>query len=399
MDGGRDFSAKAREEWIRKEEQAHEAVRAMLRRLDETERDARPSTASANTSLIPGTNGARDEKPSFSEEEAGGPRRVVSRNGVGGVQRYRRMGKFVEHLPSEEEVEEMEREQVEVSASAEEKADWRLSRIGPKIVAYERAPWEEDEPESGPEEEEEVQVEKPPSPAPPVHAPVAPVYVQQNVSRIFLEDISEDEEDEEEDEEDEEIDGSTTSHSVPGSSPSSSKSKPKVYMPPADYVRPTQPSPPGGHFPVYKLPADIFPAPPTPRSPNFPPMSPISDAFIPTISKTIPPKSPTNLRTRAGLKKIFLSIRPRRRDDEPLSPTPTLSSSAATTPSLPTPTIRITSPFHPRRFDGSPIGDEHPTMGKLSPLSPVESVSYRLPELRLSRADWGEWGRQVAERL
>jgi len=80
---------------------------------------------------------------------------------------------------------------------------------------------------------------------------------------------------------------------------------------------------------------------------------------------------------------------------EPLSPTLTISSSAATTPSLPTPTIRITSPFHPRRFDGSPL-DEHPMMG--GKLSPVET-GYRLPELRLSRADWGEWGRQVADRI
>ena len=399
MDGGRDFSAKAREEWNRKEEQAHEAVRAMLRRLDGTERDARPSTASAITSTpIRKTNGARDEKPSFAEEveRVGAPRRVVNRGGADGVLRNRRLGKFVEHLSSEEDVAEMERGQVEVSASAEEKADWRLSRTGPKIVSYERAPWEEDEAEPGPQEEEDQRdVEKPPSPISRVQAPVAPVYVQQNESRIFLEDITEDEEDEEV----EEGDGSITSQSVPGSSHSGSKSKPKVCMPPADYVRPTQPSPPSSHFPIYKLPGDIFPAPPTPRSPNFPSMSPVSDLASPPISKTTPPKSPTSLRARAGLKKIFLSIRPRKRDDEPLSPTHTLSSSAATTPSLPTPTIRITSPFHPRRFDGSPIGDEHPTMGKLSPLSPVESVSYRLPELRLSRADWGEWGRQVAERL
>ena len=125
----------------------------------------------------------------------------------------------------------------------------------------------------------------------------------------------------------------------------------------------------------------------------MPPVSPVSDFAIPRS----PTKSPTNFRTRAGLKKIFLSsLRPRKRDDnEPLSPSTTISSSTATTPSLPTPTIRITSPYHPRRFDASPIGDENPMMGILSPIE----TGYRLPELRLSRADWGEWGRQVADRF
>jgi hypothetical protein len=384
MDSGRGFSARAREEWMRKEEQAHEAVRAMLRRLDEKEKDSRPSIATSDTSLIRETND-QDEKPTFSVEEVGQVgvrRRVMKARGVDGVRRSRRMGKFVEHLPSEEEVEEMEEVEATAAAAAEEKAAWRLSRVGPKIVSYERAPWEEDEPEPQDGEEDEERQSSPVS-------PTSPVYVGREVSPV-LEDIAEDEEDIE----------SPTVHSFRGSSRSSSNShsRPKLLTPPAESTsQPYAPSP-ASHLPIYKLPADIFPAPPTPRSPISPT---VSDLSIPTntIATNItqnPPKSPTNLRARAGLKKIFLSIRPRKRDDEPLSPTPTLTSSTVTTPSLPTPTIRITSPIHARRFDGSPIGYEHPSLGKSSP---IESVSYRLPELRLSRADWGEWGRQVAERL
>jgi len=94
---------------------------------------------------------------------------------------------------------------------------------------------------------------------------------------------------------------------------------------------------------------------------------------------------------------MFLStLRPRRRDDaEPLSPSSTLSSSTLTTPTLPTPTIQITSPFHPRRFDGSPIYGDDSLSEKALPIE----TGYKLPELRLSRADWGEWGRQIADQI
>jgi hypothetical protein len=388
MDNGqRDFSAKAREEWIRKEEQAHEAVRAMLRRLDEKDRDAKTSPEPQPLPLGRTTSGGRSSERLACIAEEGEQvevrRRVVKAGGVDGIRRNRRMGKFVEHLPSEEEVEEMEREeeQAEVVATPEEKADWRLSRVGPKILTFERAPWEEDDADvSNPEDDEE---ERQPSP---VHVEPPPINIDRKESHVWLEDIDEETEDD-----------SSTAQSPPASRGSDMTpiTRPKLYTPPAEYSRPFPPPSPVATYPIYKLPADIFPAPPTPRSPNFP-LSPVSDLHIPTHART-PPKSPSNLRTRAGLKKIFLSIRPRKRDDEPLSPTPTLSSSCATTPSLPTPTIRITSPFHPRRFDGSLITEEHPTMGRLSPTE--NGGNYRLPELRLSRADWGEWGRQVADRL
>ena len=337
----RDYS-KAREECIRKEEQAHEAVLAMLRKLDE----AKPSVPAGNLSII--TSASRPLKKETAEEIRENEKSTTTvRRRVGidssgrEVWRNRRMGKFVEHLPSEEEMEEMEND-----ISKETKADWRLSRMGPKVLSYEPAPWEE-----------EAMTEEAQSPMEPEASP-------------GLEDIIEDEEDSE-------------SISIQYVGPTDAKSK--ILTPPAEYNHPA------GYFPIYRLPSDIFPAPPTPRSPNAP-VSPVSDFGIP---KTLT-KPPTNLRTRAGLKKIFLStLRPRKRDDnEPLSPSPTISS-AATTPSLPTPTIRITSPFHPKRFDGPPIGDEHLMMGNLSPIE----TGYKLPELRLSRADWGEWGRQVAERL
>jgi hypothetical protein len=305
-----------------------------------------PSSASANLSII-----TAPLKKDINEKISGGKgilmpdvrrRVVVSSPGVE-VLRVRRMGKFVEHLPSEEEMEELE------GNIAEDKADWRLSRMGPKVLLYEPAPWEEEETTQS------------------LSSPI-----EQETSHI-LEDIIEDEEDSE----------SLSTQYMP------TDTKSRMPTPPEEHALPSSP---GSYFPIYKLPADIFPAPPSPRSPNSP-ISPVSDFGIP---KT-PNKSSSNLRTRAGLKKIFLSsLRPKKRDDnEPLSPSTTISSSTTTTPIMPTPTIRITSPFDPRRFDGAPLGDDHPVMGKLSPVE----TGFRLPELRLSRADWGEWGRQVAERL
>ena len=387
----RDLSVKAREAWLRREEQSHETVLAMLRKLEGT-----------GVGRQSGGGGGRSVVPLKKEncEDGVVRRRTLGKGGmdIGGVElrRNRRMGKFVEQLPSEEEVEEMEKEVILTEEEGNTKADWRLSRMGPKVLSYEPAPWEEEEMEKeemeketvsrmGPkvrsyepapwEEEDEQEEEEETS-----GNQFIPSAFQERNSQ-GLEDIVEDEEDSE----------SLRTQYTDG--------KPKMLTPPAEYSLPSTSS--GGYFPIYKLPSDIFPAPPSPRSPrNAPtsPTSPISDLSIPKSPLT-PAKSPSNLRSRAGLKKIFLStLRPRKRDDiEPLSPTLTISSSAATTPttpSLPTPTIRITSPFHPRRFDGSPL-DDHPMVGKLSPIE----TGYRLPELRLSRADWGEWGRQVADRI
>jgi len=339
--------SKAREEWIKKEEQAHEAVLTMLRKLDGSKPPpAVPPSASGNLSII-----TAPLKRDVNEKISGGERilmpdvrrRVVISSPGAEVLRVRRMGKFVEHLSSEEEMEEFEND------IAEDKADWRLSRMGPKVLSYEPAPWEEEETTQS------------------LSSPI-----EQETSHI-LEDIIEDEEDSE----------SLSTQYVP------TDTKSRILTPPAEH---THPSLPGSYFPIYKLPADIFPAPPSPRSPNAP-IFPVSDFGIPKS----PNKSSSNLRTRAGLKKIFLStLRPKKRDDnEPLSPSTTISSSTTTTPIMLTPSIRITSPFDPRRSDGTPLGDDHPVMGKLSPVE----TGFKLPELRLSRADWGEWGRQVAERL
>lgn len=343
----RDLSAKAREAWIRREEQSHETVLAMLRKLEGSGK----RQGGGGKSSVPLKTGLQENSEGGEE----GVVMVIRRTSAGGsdvgLRRNRRMGTFVDHLPSEEEVEEREKEVVSTDEEGNTKADWRLSRMGPKVLSYEPAPWEEEE-----QQEQEGRS-------------VGDLLIPSAMERDSqgLDDIVEDEEDSE---------SLRTQYT---------DVKPKILTPPAEYSLPS--SSPGGYFPIYKLPSDIFPGPTTPRSPN-------SDRSIP---KTPPPtKSPSNLRSRAGLKKIFLStLRPRKRDDiEPLSPTLTISSSAATTPSLPTPTIRITSPFHPRRFDGSPL-DDHPMMGKLSPIE----TGYRLPELRLSRADWGEWGRQVADRI
>ena len=135
----RDYS-KAREEWMRKEEQAHEAVLAMLRKLDES----KPSVPAGNLSII--TSAAQPLKRETDEEIPKNEnstttvrRRVVIDTSGCEVRRNRRLGKFVEDLPSEEEM-----EQIENDVSEETKADWRLSRMGPKVLSYEPAPWEEE---------------------------------------------------------------------------------------------------------------------------------------------------------------------------------------------------------------------------------------------------------------
>jgi hypothetical protein len=387
----RDFS-KAREEMRRKEEQSQGAILEMLKKLDQK---TRAVEAEHPASLSPRTEEA--------EKHQSRPRRREDSQGDGEVRRNRRMGKFVEHLSTE-----TDSLQTEVDVSKEDKADWRLSRTGPRILSYESAPWEE---ESAPRERDFSQgseddkkewrlssmgpkvlvCEPAPWEDPAPIAPIAPIVREPSQG---LEDILEAEEDGAE--------SPATHYIIPKDMRS------KILTPPTEY---TNPSSPAGYFPTYKFPSDAIPAPNTPHSPR-PSVSPTVAEFA--IPKT-PPKSPSNLRTRTGFKKIFLSsLRPRKRDEnEPLSPSPSSSiSSTATTPSLPTPTIRITSPFHPRRLDGSPI-DEVP-MGDTSPgemgyklpelrLSRSDwsewETGYRLPELRLSRADWGEWGRQVADRL
>lgn len=327
---------------MRKEEQAHEAVLAMLKNLEE--KKSAPSRSPPQWARQSPLNMTMDGHVE-TDESPPLPQQVKVDSAGTAPRRSRRVGKFVEHLQGDEVCERTE------EASEDEKAQWRLSRMGPKLVMYEPAPWEEE-----------------------ANAPATPTEPSATARDSLqpLEDIAED---------DESTETATNQYVA-----APDGGKPRLLTPP---IEKSLPSPHSSHFSMYKHPSDTFPAPPTPRSARIP-ISPTTDFAE--------PKSPTrsfNQRGRPGLKKIFLSsLRPRKRDDEPLSPSPTLSS-AATTPSLPTPTIRITSPFHPRRFDGSPLCEEELGMGKLSPIE----TSYRLPELRLSRADWGEWGRRIAESL
>lgn len=335
----RDFS-RAKEAWMKKEEQAHEAVLEMLKKLEESKVGGHEGSAGKTSD----DTRQKTERVVMDDENfaTSVPRRVGGDNTGGEVRRNRRIGKFVEHLPTTEEAED-----IETDATEENKADWRLSRMGPKLLLYEPAPWEDETTQS------------------------VVSSVERGSSQI-LEDIAEEED----------------SEPLPTQFVPPMNARPKTLTPPADYI---YPSPPSDQYPIYKLPPEIFPAPSASRSPTTP-VSPSSGFGNSNTSE----KSPSRIRTRAGLKKIFLStIRPRKRDDmEPPSPCTTISSTA-TTPSLPTPTIRISSPLHPRRFDGSPIyGNDH----LKSQLSPIET-GFRLPELRLSRADWSEWGRQVAERI
>jgi len=313
---------------MKREGQAHEAVLAMLKKLDSGRESEEPKSFGITEANWPLKN---------KETETARIRRRIAADSTipNEVRRTRRMGKFVEHLPSEEEMEEVEA--AAESVSEDDKADWRLSQMGPRVLSYEPAPWERDNDPSR-------------------NYPIR----RENSS---LQDIIEG---------DEERDRTNSDNSGP------TNIKSNLLTPPPDFAFPSTP----GYFPATR-------APPSPLSPQTS-LSPILES-----DSMIPPSAPK--RKRAGLKKIFLSkLRPRKRDDvEPLSPTPTFSSTA-TSPSLPTPTIRITSPFAPRRFDGSPIfSDDHPMLSKLSPIE----TGYKLPELRLSRADWSEWGRQVAERL
>ena len=368
----RDFS-KAREELRRKEEQAQGAILELLKKLDERTDEVEAEDSSSSAPI----DGAEKNQPR--------PRRRDEGPGDGEVRRNRRMGKFVEHLPMESKSWQME-----VDVSKEDKADWRLSRTGPKILSYEPAPWEEEstamERDSSQQSEDEKKEWRLSSigpklvicePAPweetePI-TPITPITPLVRSPSQGLEDIIEDEEDGAE--------SPSTQYVIPKDLSSN------ILTPPTDYANPSSPA---GYFPIYKFPSDAIPAPRSPR-----PSTSTTRTEFDYIPKT-PPKSPTNLRTRAGFKKIFLSsLRPKRRDEnEPLSPSFSISSTA-TTPSLPTPTIRITSPFHPRRLDGSPIDGDDVQMGNTSPVE----TGYRLPELRLSRADWGEWGRQIADRL
>ena len=326
-----------------KEGQAHEAVLAMLRKFDEENGSVRPKTNGPCLPLKP-TN-----LPTPEDVKVTADRKKQDDISIAAVEtkRNRRMAKFVEHLP---DVEEMAKNDGG-DGDGEDKALWRLSMLGPKIRTLERAPWEENE----------------------VETIETPEPMERSESQ-GLEDIMEDEED-------------TDTLAIPYQAPTDNRSK--LLTPP---VESTSPSSPTSYFNFSKSaskPTSVS----TPPKSHTVPISPTSELFVP---KT-PPKSPSTIRSRAGLKKIFLStLRPRKREDvEPPSPTGTLSSSAATTPSLPTPTIRISSPIHPRRMDGSPIYGDDSTIG---PVSPVE-LKYKLPELRLSRADWGEWGRQIADRL
>lgn len=365
----RDFS-KAREELRRKEEQSQVAVLELLKKLDQKPSSVQAEEPSSTVSPL-------EEAEKFHPR----PRRREADFGDGELRRNRRMAKFVEHLPVE-----AESWQKEVDVSDEDKADWRLSRTGPIILSHEPAPWEEEsapmerDPSQGSEEEKKewrlsslgpkvLICEPAPWEEPSTIAPMTREPSQ------GLADIIEDEE--------ELAESPATQYVIP------KDMKSKILTPPTEYSAPSSPS---SYFPIYKFPSDAVPTPNTPRSPR-PSLSPTVTDFA--IPKT-PPKSPTNLRTRAGFKKIFLSsLRPRKRDEnEPLSPSLSISSTA-TTPSLPTPTIRITSPFHPRRLDGSPIYGDDTHMGNKSPIE----TGYKLPELRLSRADWSEWGRQITERL
>jgi hypothetical protein len=443
----RQFS-KAREELSKRDGQAQEAILQMLRKFDDKKGAALPAFPVINEPLkeIPGEQTLEEAKI------VPRPRRRENMSLAGGeLRRNRRMGKFVEELPTaveEEPVttvvdvgEEHTLSELGPKVVSYEPAPWedgmvvqrsRLGnaesgRMGPKVVSYGQAPWEDESTDQGSSHRssEDVAMESRaglglgPRVISYKHAPweesmeessetVVEEEVEGNGSdwrlgpRVIaydsapwedsksmerkpspspLEDIIEDDED---------VGSPASQYTIPGSI------KNRVLTPPTDYTHSTSP---GGYFPVYKFPPDAFPPPSTPRS-VYSPSPPVSEFTIP---KT-PPKSPTNLRTRAGLKKIFLStIRSKKRDEneQPLSPSPTPSSTAST-PSIPTPSIRITSPFHPRRMDGSSIYGDDVSVRTTSPISsPIERLEpgYRLPELRLSRADWSEWGRQVADRL
>src|SRR5271168_2225060 len=232
----RDLSAKAKEAWIRREEHSQETVLAMLRKLEGGGR-GKETAGVLRGEKVPLKTAMKKENLGGEDGGGGGGGVVVRRRmsggmDVGGVElrRNRRMGKFVEHLPSEEEVEEMEKDVV--STTEETKADWRLSRMGPKVLSYEPAPWEEEE----------------------QHQQQATGMNQLIPSAMDcdsqgLEDIVEDEEDSE---------SQRTQYT---------DLKPKMLTPPAEYSHPSPTSSHGGYFPIYKLPSDIFPAPPTPRSP------------------------------------------------------------------------------------------------------------------------------------
>jgi hypothetical protein len=251
-----------RDQWLRKQDEAHEAVLEMLKRFELEKTTGRVQRESGGRKKIEPLKGRREVTGWMEEEE-------------------------------------------------EAKAAWRLSSLGPKIVSYEKAPWEM----------EEVEEEPPEVPLPPeVPRARGRPRAMERVEINKLENIIEDEEDTE-----------------------------TLILSPL----------------------------PTPVSPTKPP-SPSKDF-----------SSQRSIRSRTGLKKIFLAIRPRRKEEEPLSPTTTISSTS-TTPSLPTPTITIRGPRmeSPPRFEGGMARED----GR-------REYNYRLPELRLSRADWSDWSRQVAERL
>ena len=333
--------SKAREKLVVKDGQAHEAVLAMLKKFDGDGGSATPSVK-GDLPLNPTVNKNKDgeSSPDNGNTKDGQFEAALE------MRRNRRMAKF---HPSAEEVSENMEASDEVN---NDKATWRLSAMGPKIITLERAPWEE---------EEAPLITEAPS-------------VERSESQ-GLEDIIEDEEDSE---------TLTSSNHRP-----SVETRSKLLTPP---IENTQPSSPSIYFSFSKF---------SPRSPSNHSTTPKSPALSTTASSpvsevSIPKTSPKSPKSRAGLKKIFLgTLRPRKREDsEPLSPNSSLSSTA-TTPSLPTPTIRISSPIHPRRMDGSPMFEQDTYIGAVSPIE----TKYKLPELRLSRADWGEWGRQIAERL
>src|ERR1700737_550794 len=265
----RDFSL-ARQELVKREGQAHGAILEMLRKFDEQPVPAVPAA---------GIRGERvtDETPPPVPRKREGFGRVGS-----AARRTRRMAKFVEDLPEEERQQGTETDEGE-------KANYRLSVMGPRVVAYEPAPWEED----APIQQEPQRMERGNS--------------QSTQGSQGLDSIPEDE--------DESI----------YSLPRNTKSLPS---PPAEYNFP------GNYFTKHKITPSDSSVPPTPRSPHPPPSSGSDFAILnsPTI-----PNSPPTIRSRAGLKKIFLSsLRPRRRDSlEPPSPSTPVSSPALSTPSLP----------------------------------------------------------------
>jgi hypothetical protein len=446
----RQFS-KAREELIKRDGQAHEAILQMLRKFDGKKSAALPALPVIIEPVreIPGEAMLEEEKI------VPRPRRRENMSLAGGeLRRNRRMGKFVEELPIAVQDEILSPMAVDVAE--ENKAEHGLSELGPKVISYEPAPWEEGSVKQGQVHGDSENVRRGPKvvsyePAPweestdkgsshrssddvargneaglrlgprvvsYKQAPWEDESMEESSHIVMEEEVDENRADwrlgpkvtayepapweesrsmertpsqtplEDILEADEEVGSPASQYTIPGSI------KNRILTPPTEYTSAS----PGGYFPIYKFPTDAFPPPSTPRSVSSP-SPPVSELTIP---KT-PPKSPTNIRTRAGLKKIFLStLRSKKRDEnEPLSPSPTISSTAST-PSIPTPTIRITSPFHPRRIDGSSIYGDDMSLRTTSPISsPVERLEpgYRLPELRLSRADWSEWGRQVADRL